>query len=140
MRDRADRKLTMTADLLTRNAPVWESHPWFLELYAKLLDNPGSAEGSIVVRLQMAGDAIEAGWELPAVSDPAYVQGYLDQPKPESREVVFQALDTAVTPPVIDNWNQLTDIVGKELEAAKLGQKTPQQALTDAAAAVKGIL
>ena len=44
------------------------------------------------------------------------------------------------TPPVIDNWNQLTDIVGKELEAAKLGQKTPQQALTDAAAAVKSIL
>jgi multiple sugar transport system substrate-binding protein len=83
---------------------------------------------------------IKAGWELPAVSDPAYVQGYLDQPKPESREVVFQALDTAVTPPVINNWNQLTDIVGKELEAAKLGQKTPQQALTDAAAAVKGIL
>ena len=69
---------------------------------------------------------IKAGWELPAVSDPAYVQGYLDQPKPESREVVFQALDTAVTPPVIDNWNQLTDIVGKELEAAKLGQKTPR--------------
>lgn len=83
---------------------------------------------------------IEAAWELPAVSDPAYVQGYLDQPKPESREVVFQALDTAVTPPVINNWTQLTDIVGQELEAAKLGQKTPQQALSDAAAAVKGIL
>ncbi|RYE10957.1 MAG: sugar ABC transporter substrate-binding protein [Hyphomicrobiales bacterium] len=83
---------------------------------------------------------IGAAWELPAVSDPAYVQGYLDQPKPESREVVFQALDTAVTPPVINNWTQLTDIVGQELEAAKLGQKTPQQALTDAAAAVKNIL
>ena len=83
---------------------------------------------------------IKAGWELPAVSDPAYVQGYLDQPIPASRDVVFKALDTAVTPPVIGNWSQLTDIVGKELEAAKLGQKTPQQALTDAAAAVKGIL
>jgi multiple sugar transport system substrate-binding protein len=83
---------------------------------------------------------IKAGWELPAVSDPAYLQGYLDQPMPPSREVVFQALDTAVTPPVINNWSQLTDIVGKELEAAKLGTKTPQQALTDAAAAVKGIL
>lgn len=83
---------------------------------------------------------IKAGWELPAVSDPAYVQGYLDQPLPPSRDVVFQALDSAVTPPVIANWNQLTDIVGKELEAAKLGQKTPQQALSDAAAAVKPIL
>ena len=83
---------------------------------------------------------VKAGWELPAVSDPAYVQGYLDQPIPASRDVVFKALDTAVTPPVINNWSQLTDIVGKELDAAKLGQKTPQQALTDAAAAVKGIL
>ncbi len=83
---------------------------------------------------------IAAGWELPAVSDPAYVKGYLDQPKPESREVVFAALDTAVTPPVIDNWNQLTDAVGKELEAAKLGQKTPEQALKDAKTAIEGIL
>ena len=83
---------------------------------------------------------IKAGWELPAVSDPAYLQGYLDQPVPASREIVFQALDTAVTPPVIENWSQLTDIVGKELEAAKLGTKTPQQALTDAATAVKAIL
>lgn len=83
---------------------------------------------------------IAAGWELPAVSDAAAVQGYLDQPVPESREVVFQALDTAVVPPVIGNWNQLTDAVGKELEAAKLGQKTPEQALKDAKAAIEGLL
>ncbi|WP_439599711.1 ABC transporter substrate-binding protein [Devosia sp.] len=83
---------------------------------------------------------IAAGWELPAVSDPAAVQGYLDQPVPESREVVFQALDTAVVPPVVGNWNQLTDAVGKELEAAKLGQKTPEQALKDAKAAIEGLL
>lgn len=83
---------------------------------------------------------IAAGWELPAVSDPAYVQGYLDQPIPESREVIFQALDSAVVPPVIGNWNQLTDMVGKELDEAKLGRKTPEQALADAATAIEGIL
>ena len=83
---------------------------------------------------------IEAGWELPAVTNEAYVQGYLDQPLPPSREVVFQALDSAVVPPVIGNWNQLTDAVGKELEAAKLGQKTPAQALADAKVAIEGIL
>jgi multiple sugar transport system substrate-binding protein len=83
---------------------------------------------------------INAGWELPAVADPSYVQGYLDQPQPESREVVFQALDSAVVPPVIANWNQLTDVVGKELEAAKLGQKTPEQALKDAKMAIEAIL
>lgn len=83
---------------------------------------------------------IEAGWELPAVSDVSYVQGYLDQPVPESREVVFAALDTAVVPPVIGNWNQLTDAVGKELEAAKLGTKTPGQALKDAKAAIEALM
>lgn len=83
---------------------------------------------------------IEAGWELPAVTNEAYVQGYLGQPLPPSREVVFQALDSAVVPPVIGNWNQLTDAVGKELEAAKLGQKTPAQALADAKVAIEGIL
>lgn len=83
---------------------------------------------------------VKAGWELPAVSDPAAAQAWLDQPVPASREVVFQALDTAVVPPVIGNWNQLTDAVGKELEAAKLGQKTPEQALKDAKVAIEGLL
>jgi multiple sugar transport system substrate-binding protein len=83
---------------------------------------------------------VKAGWELPAVDDQAAVQAYLDQPVPESREVVFQALDTAVVPPVIGNWNQLTDAVGKELEAAKLGTKTPEQALKDAKVAIEGLL
>lgn len=83
---------------------------------------------------------IAAGWELPAVSDPSYVQGYLDQPKPASREVVFQALDTAVVPPVIGNWNQLTDAVGKQLEEATLGHKTPEQALKDARTIIEALL
>ncbi|VAW21237.1 N-acetyl-D-glucosamine ABC transporter, substrate-binding protein [hydrothermal vent metagenome] len=83
---------------------------------------------------------IKAGWELPAVSDPAYIKGYLDQPIPPSRDVIFKALDTAVVPPVIGNWNQLTDVVGKQLDEAKLGRKTPAQALADAAKAIKALL
>ena len=83
---------------------------------------------------------IAAGWELPAVSDAGYLDAYLDQPVPESREVVFQALDTAVVPPVIGNWNQLTDAVGKQLDEARLGRKTPAQALADAKAAIEALL
>ena len=83
---------------------------------------------------------IAAGWELPAVTDQAALEGYLAQPIPESRSVVFNALDSAVVPPVIGNWNQLTDAVGKELDEAKLGRKTPEQALNDAAAAIQGLL
>lgn len=83
---------------------------------------------------------IAAGWELPAVADPAYAKAYLDQPIPPSREVVFKALDSAVVPPVIANWNQLTDAVGKELEAAVLGTKTAEQALKDAKTAIEAIM
>lgn len=83
---------------------------------------------------------VAAGWELPALSDPNAAAAFLAQPVPASRKVVFEALDTAVVPPVIGNWNQLTDAVGKELDAAKLGQKTPEQALKDAQAAVQPLL
>ncbi|MEQ1731060.1 MAG: hypothetical protein ABL982_22045, partial [Vicinamibacterales bacterium] len=54
----------MTIETLTRNAPVWESHQWFLQLYAALLDDPKAAEAAIAARLVEAGDAIEAGLAL----------------------------------------------------------------------------
>lgn len=54
----------MTADLITRNAPVWDSHPWFLEVYAKLIDDPKTAEAAIAERLRVASDPIEAGLAL----------------------------------------------------------------------------
>lgn len=54
----------MTADLLTRNGPVWESHPWFIELYASLLDDPRAAEAAIADQLRAASDPIEAGLAL----------------------------------------------------------------------------
>jgi multiple sugar transport system substrate-binding protein len=89
---------------------------------------------------EAVGIRIAAGWELPAVTNEAALEGYLSQEVPESREVVFEALDSAVVPPVIGNWNQLTDAVGKELDEAKLGRKTPEQALNDAATAIEGLL
>lgn len=106
-------------------------------------DNPEAAYKWIKF-LTSSPEAVElriaAGWELPAVTDQSALEGYLAQPIPESREIVFEALDTAVVPPVIGNWNKLTDAVGKELDEAKLGRKTPEQALTDARAALEGLL
>ncbi len=43
-------------------------------------------------------------------------------------------------PPVIGNWNELTDIVGKELDQAKLGVKTVEEALKDAKTAIESIV
>lgn len=54
----------MIADTLTRNPPVWENHPWFLELYAMLLDDPHAAASGIAQRLQSSADAIESGLSL----------------------------------------------------------------------------
>ncbi|MBF4691970.1 ABC transporter substrate-binding protein [Fusibacter ferrireducens] len=83
---------------------------------------------------------VDSSWELPALTDESLLTSYLEKTPPESRAVVFKALDTLVVPPVIGNWNELTDLVGKELDQAKLGQKTPEQALKDAKTAIEGIL
>lgn len=82
---------------------------------------------------------IQSGWELPAVTNPEYVQGYLSQSPPASRQVVFDALNNPVVPPKIGNWSEMTDAIGKELDAAKLGQQTPEQALANAAARLEAL-
>jgi len=72
---------------------------------------------------------IASGWEIPALSDPKAVEGYLKQTPPSNRQAVFDALNAPVVPPVIDNFQMMTDEVGKELELAKLGKKSPKEAL-----------
>ncbi|WP_100408043.1 ABC transporter substrate-binding protein [Bacillus solitudinis] len=74
---------------------------------------------------------VDSSWELPAVSNTELVDTYLQQTPPESKEVVFEALDSLVVPPVIEEWNKLTDAFGKELDLVKVGKKTPEEALND---------
>lgn len=72
---------------------------------------------------------VDASWELPAVSNETLLDSYLQKSPPESREVVFEALDTLVVPPVIEDWSKMTDMFGKELDLVKLGEKKPEEAL-----------
>lgn len=72
---------------------------------------------------------VNANWELPAVTDESVLTAYLENTPPKSKHIVFEALDSLVIPPVIENWNALTDAVGKELDEAKLGMKTSKEAL-----------
>jgi len=83
---------------------------------------------------------VEASWELPALNDQELFDDWLAQTPPESREVVFQALDTLVTPPVIEQQSQMQDAVNTLLEQAKLGQITPQEALDQAQAEIEALL
>lgn len=45
-----------------------------------------------------------------------------------------QALDEARTPPLIPQWIEVSNVLWPQLQAAIVGEKTPQQALDDAAA------
>ncbi len=72
---------------------------------------------------------VDSGWELPAVTYPDVLASYLEQTPPASRQVVFDSLQYLVTPPVIEQFAEMADIMGKHLEAARDGVKTPQEAL-----------
>lgn len=84
---------------------------------------------------------IERSWELPALSlaQRALLDAYLKKPLPANREAVFDSLQYAITPPVVENQSQLQDIINQELEAARLGSKTPEQALADAQRRVEAL-
>lgn len=75
---------------------------------------------------------IDAAWELPAVNYPDILDAFLKQTPPDNRQVVFDSLEYLVTPPVIEQFSEMADIMGKHLQAAKEGKKTPDQALKDA--------
>lgn len=74
---------------------------------------------------------IDSGWELPPVTDSSIVSQYTAKTPPANRQAVFKSLDYLVTPPVISQYQQLQDIVGKHLDAASAGTVTPEQALKD---------
>lgn len=74
---------------------------------------------------------LDAGLELPPVTDSSIISQYTSKTPPANRKAVFKSLDFLVTPPVISQYQQLQDIVGKHLDAAVAGTVTPSQALKD---------
>lgn len=83
---------------------------------------------------------LDSSWELPAVADQSQFASYLSQTPPANRKAVFDALANIVVPPVIEQQSQMTDIVSKALEKAKLGQATVKAALDEAATQVDALL
>ena len=93
------------------------------------------ASSDVTVQTRLA-----ASWELPAVADQSLFGPYLAQTPPDNREAVFEALSDIVTPPVIEQQSQMTDIVSQALEKARLGQMSVQDALNEAATQVDALL
>jgi multiple sugar transport system substrate-binding protein len=83
---------------------------------------------------------VDASWELPALDDQALFDQWLAIEPPASREVVFAALDTLVTPPVIEKQSQMQDAVNLLLDQVKNGSLTPQEALDQAKTQIDALL
>lgn len=81
---------------------------------------------------EVAKIRIDAGWELPAVTYEDILADYISQTPPDNREAVFESLNYLVTPPVIENIGEMTDIINRYLEEARYGEKTPEEALNAA--------
>jgi multiple sugar transport system substrate-binding protein len=80
----------------------------------------------------VANIRINSAWELPALNQPDLFKSYLSQTPPSNRQAVFDALNYIVTTPVIEKESEMQDAINKQLDKAKLGQVTPQQALDQA--------
>ncbi|MEW6045768.1 MAG: sugar ABC transporter substrate-binding protein [Bacillota bacterium] len=83
---------------------------------------------------------IRSGWELPALQDMSLMQDYLRQTPPSNRRAVFRALENPVVPPVIESWNEMTDVINQQLELARLGRLTPEQALRNVKPVLEALL
>jgi multiple sugar transport system substrate-binding protein len=82
---------------------------------------------------------VAASWELPALNDQALFDAWLKQTPPTSRQVVFKALDTLVTPPVTEQQSKMQDLVNKLLDQTKTGALAPQQALDQAKTEIEAL-
>lgn len=78
---------------------------------------------------QVAELRVENSWELPAITDEDILQPYLEQNPPENREAVFEALDTLVLPPAVNDWSKVSDVTNQEFEKALNGDKTTEEVL-----------
>lgn len=84
---------------------------------------------------------LDAGWELPPISDEAQLATYLDKGAPANRQAVFDSLDGIALPPVVaEGQTEMQDIIGEELVEAQAGRKTVQEALDSAEERINAVI
>lgn len=75
---------------------------------------------------------LDAGWDLPALSDMNALSSYLEITPPDNRKAVFESLDSLVLPSIIDDYAQMSDILTDCISKAADGVCSPKEALDEA--------
>ncbi|MBL5980832.1 sugar ABC transporter substrate-binding protein [Petrotoga sp. 8T1HF07.NaAc.6.1] len=83
---------------------------------------------------EVAESRVKVNWELPVALYPDIIELYKSDFPPKNKDAVFDSLNYLVTPPKLEEFQKIADIVDKHLEAARYGVKSPKQALDDAQA------
>lgn len=94
------------------------------------------AAGPVTVQTRL-----EAGWELPPISDESLLAPYLDAGDPANRQAVFDALKIIAPAPSIGaNQAKMEDLVTEELTEAAAGRKSVADALESMESRVNELL
>ncbi|MDO4322827.1 MAG: sugar ABC transporter substrate-binding protein [Lachnospiraceae bacterium] len=72
---------------------------------------------------------IDAGWDLPAISNEEVLASYLEITPPDNRQAVFDSLDYLTVAPIIEDYALMSDIITGKLAEAASGKITVQEAL-----------
>jgi multiple sugar transport system substrate-binding protein len=83
---------------------------------------------------------VDAAWELPTLTDEALYESYLAAEKPANREAVLKSLENVVVPPVIERQAEMQDAVGAQINLARAGEISAQEALDAAKAEIEALL
>ena len=75
---------------------------------------------------------IADGWDLPAITDETVLADYLKTTPPDNRQAVFDSLDYLITPPIIEEYSMMSDIITEKLGEAASGKITAKEALDQA--------
>ncbi|CAN7378307.1 sugar ABC transporter substrate-binding protein [Microbacterium sp. LjRoot45] len=90
---------------------------------------------------EMVDVRLNAGWELPAISDESLLAPYLEKTPPANRIAVFDSLENVAEAPQLGaNATQIQDAVGNALGEIAAGRATVADAIPALATEVDGLL
>ncbi|WP_417564061.1 extracellular solute-binding protein [Microbacterium sp.] len=90
---------------------------------------------------EMVQVRLDAGWELPAISDDAQLKPYLEKTPPANRQAVFDSLEHIATAPQLGaNSQKIQDAVTNALGEIAAGRTTTEKAVPTLAKQVDALL